>query len=74
MHLTWRTVAAAVFETLSEFLGSDSRRKHSPSTAATPSCVYKQVIEHHQEEVRLAVSEKVVHSALWLPYLILGQV
>ena len=36
---TWRTVAAAVLVTLSEFLGSASRRKHSPRTAATPSCV-----------------------------------
>ncbi len=33
----WRTVAAAVLTTLSEFFGSASNRKQTPSTVATAS-------------------------------------
>ena len=41
---TWRTVAAAVLVTLSEFFGSASSRKHSPRTAATPSCAERKLL------------------------------
>ena len=36
--LAWRTVAAAVVTTLSEFLGSAISRKQVPRTAAMPAC------------------------------------
>lgn len=43
---TWRTVAAAVLVTLSEFFGSASSRKHSPRTAATPSCAERKLLHY----------------------------
>ena len=60
---TWRTVAAAVLVTLSEFFGSASSRKHSPRTAATPSCAERKLLHGNCGACGLVTGERFNKSA-----------